>query len=205
LGQPPDSLCAQSALDDRFLETLLKIRRRDPSIYEPGAQLLGDADDDEDGDGDGDEQPAKSKQAAGKAKKPVYLREVQAKQLLQRAERGSDASDASDEEEPDEAAVAALGPSYVEEQEAARRAFLEAVDGEEGEEGDALLVRSKSARAVALPTDMSRAKVCARSRVGAGAPPRCALTHRRRQTTRSWCPPSSRCPPQTRTPTRTRS
>jgi hypothetical protein len=162
LGQPPDSLCAQSALDDRFLETLLKIRRRDPSIYEPGAQLLGDADDDEDGDGDGDEQPAKSKQTAGKAKKPVYLREVQAKQLLQRAEQGSDASD---EEEPDEAAVAALGPSYVEEQEAARRAFLEAVDGEEGEEGDALLVRSKSARAVALPTDMSRAKVCARSLV----------------------------------------
>ena len=164
---PPDSLCAQSALDDRFLETLLKIRRRDPSIYEPGAKLLADADDDEDEDGGDEQQPAKSKQAAGKAKKPVYLREVQAQQLLQRAAQGGDASDSSDEEEPEDAA--ALGPTYVEEQEAARRAFLAAVDGEEAgeEEGHALLVRSKSARAVALPTDMSRAKVCARLWLGA--------------------------------------
>lgn len=149
----------QSALDDRFLETLLKIRRRDPSIYEPGAKLLADDDDEE--EGEDEDRPAKGK-PAGKAKKPVYLREVQAQQLLQRAAEGGDPSDSSDEE-PDDARAADLGPTYVEEQEAVRRAFLEAVDGEEAEEedgGDALLVRSTSNRAVPLPTDLSRAKVC---------------------------------------------
>lgn len=146
----------QSALDDRFLETLLKIRRRDPSIYQAGAKLLGGSDEE---DEDEDERAAQ-KQKSGRAKKPVFLREVQAKQLLERA-NGDAAGESSDEDVDEAAAAAARGPTYAEEQEQAKREFLAAVDGDEPPE-DGLLVRKKGApRAVAaMPKDESRAKVC---------------------------------------------
>ena len=157
----------QSALDDRFLETLLKIRRRDPSIYQAGAKLLGGSDEE-----DEDEDERAQKQKSGRAKKPVFLREVQAKQLLERDAAGQSSSD----EDADEAAgAAARGPTYAEEQEQAKREFLAAVDGDEPPE-DGLLVRKKGApRAVAaMPKDESRAKVCS-----------CAPVHARHQAQQS--------------------
>ncbi len=165
----------QTALDDRFLETLLKIRRRDPSIYQPGAKLLtSSSDDDDDDEAEKEEEegaavarPAKSK------KKPVYLRDVQAQQLLERAHGGSvgDESDSGDDDaagapRSSRALGAPQGVTYAQEQEEARRAFLAALSGEEkeGVEGDddggGLLVKKKGAQrdVQPLPTDDRKAK-----------------------------------------------
>jgi len=157
----------QSALDDRFLETLLKIRRRDPSIYQAGAKLLGGSDEED----EEEDERAAQKQKSGGAKKPVFLREVQAKQLLERANGDAAGESSSDEDVDEAAAAAARGPTYAEEQEQAKREFLAAVDGDEPPE-DGLLVRKKGApRAVtAMPKDESRAKVCS-----------CAPVHARHQ------------------------
>ena len=121
-------------MDDRFLETLLKIRRKDPSIYAPGAKLLPSSSEDDDEEEEGGEAAAAAAAAGGKKKKAVFLRDVQSARLLQRAARkGSDEdvgseSDESDEGGDDVAGGPELGvpqgPTYAQEQAALRAEFL---------------------------------------------------------------------------------
>lgn len=116
-------------MDDRFLETLLKIRRKDPSIYAPGAKLLPSSS--EDDDEEGVDAAAAAAAAGGKKKKAVFLRDVQSARLLQRAARkGSDEDVGSESDESGDDVAGgpelgvAQGPTYAQEQAALRAEFL---------------------------------------------------------------------------------
>jgi protein KRI1 len=101
-----------------------------------------DDDDDEDDAEDGEAGAAAAAGAKARKAKPVYLRDVQAAQLLERA-GGSDDEDGAaggdDSDDSDEDGGGALGaprgPTYAQEQEALRKEFL-AVAADVGAGGD---------------------------------------------------------------------
>uniref|UniRef100_A0A7S3VJ15 Kri1-like C-terminal domain-containing protein n=1 Tax=Dunaliella tertiolecta TaxID=3047 RepID=A0A7S3VJ15_DUNTE len=117
----------------RIFETLLRIKRKDPAIYDSSVAFFPEAPEEEEEEG-GASKP--------KGEKPLYLKDVLARQAL---ERGPEASSSSDEEQEEEegasAAPSARKPkAYDTEQEQLRRSFLEAAKVAEedggGEEED---------------------------------------------------------------------
>jgi len=133
------SALLQLAVDDKFLETMLKIRRRDPSIYAACAASA-----------EPEPEPEPEPEAAPRARRtaaPLRLREVQARQLLSRAaaegELGSESEEAAAAEPP-------AGPSYAEEAAAARAAFLREAEAALGG-GDAAPLRKKSREQATAP------------------------------------------------------
>ncbi|KAL0049758.1 hypothetical protein WJX82_009349 [Trebouxia sp. C0006] len=108
-----------NAVEKQIFETMLKIRKRDSSIYDSKKHFFADASD--------DDQPRQDGRATKKSKasKPMLLKDVIAQQAL---EHGAEAAD-SDEEEAEPAE-----PTYIQEQQDLKRNFLQAVD-EEDEEG----------------------------------------------------------------------
>ncbi len=108
----------------QILETILKIRNKDSSIYDPGARFYSE---DEEGDAGPDSGSGRGK----KRDKPVYLKDVMYQEAMEVAERGGYDDDNGD----DIVGRRKDGKSYVEEQADLKRAFLTAFD-ENVEGGD---------------------------------------------------------------------
>ena len=133
-GYIPDRKQAQ------IFETLLKIRAKDPSVYDADAKFYSSSSEDEDeegGDGDGDEGGEGKKAAAAAAKKerPMYLKDLHYQQAME----GGGAS-SSEEEDAAAGAGRRRGPAvktYGQEQEELKGAFLQAFEEEVGQEAAA--------------------------------------------------------------------
>ena len=110
-------------MEEQFARALAKIKKRDPSIYQPDAKLFSDDDSDSES-GSGDEKKGKKK----KPKKQT-LRQVVANQLLEGGARAFEDEDADDAEPKDDGKK-----SYVEEQADLKRAFKDAAEGSDGDD-----------------------------------------------------------------------
>nr|XP_027091418.1 protein KRI1 homolog [Coffea arabica] len=130
--------------DLEFFDALIRVRNKDPILKDKEAKLFqseldseNEEDDDNDNDGNGNsgsEEKGNKLKKDGKRKekkKPMYLKDVASKQLI---EEGPEFDDDDDEEKDnvDKKVV----KSYAEEQEELRKAFLQAVEDAEAEEGD---------------------------------------------------------------------
>lgn len=122
-----DNIVNYSKKDDtQFFDALLKVRNKDPSLKNTDTKLFdSDSEDDEDDEADDNNK--------GKKKKPMYLKDVTAKHLI---EKGPEFEDEDDEEEN-----TVRKKSYFEEQEILKKEFLDAV-GDEDDEGEFLKVKN---------------------------------------------------------------
>ncbi len=122
-------------LDAQFARALVRIKSKDPSLYEPDTELFSsDAEEssssDDDDDDDEDDENKKKKKKKKKEKKPKRqtLREVVAGQLLEGGARAfEDDDDAAAPRRPNE-------KSYVEEQADLKKAFKDAADGADSDD-----------------------------------------------------------------------
>ncbi|KAL5709212.1 hypothetical protein ACHQM5_019924 [Ranunculus cassubicifolius] len=114
--------------DLAFIDALIKIKNKDPIINQKDRKLFESDDDESEDGGEIDENKTK------KGKKPMYLKDVIARNLL---ENGAEMEEDDDEEEGK-----SRGKSYVQEQDEIRKSFLDAV-GEEDDDDDDLLVEKK--------------------------------------------------------------
>ncbi|CAK7357199.1 unnamed protein product [Dovyalis caffra] len=116
--------------DIKFFENLLKVKNRDPSLYS-NVKLF---DSDNETDSSDKEEEIKDGNEKDKKKKPMYLKDVVAKHLIEEGPEFVEEQSIKKEEK-----------SYNEEQEELRKAFLDAVgDAEEdGEEDEFLKVKER--------------------------------------------------------------
>ena len=133
-GSGSESSSSESGMDEAalvpdstrvdVLETLAKIKARDPSIYSKDTRFYSSEEEEEEEEGEGvARRPRKSR-------KKVKLRDYIAKRALAEGAEALAASDSEGGEEP------ARQPTYKEEQEEVRQAFLQAADqGAAGGEG----------------------------------------------------------------------
>ncbi|KAF5829462.1 hypothetical protein DUNSADRAFT_16043 [Dunaliella salina] len=118
----------------RIFETLLRIKRKDPAIYDSSVAFFPEPPEEEEEEEGSADKP--------KGEKPLYLKDVLARQALERGPEVSSSSSSSGEEQEEEeeqeapAAPSARKPkAYDTEQEQLRRSFLEAAKVAE-EDGD---------------------------------------------------------------------
>lgn len=129
--------------EKQILETILKIRTKDKSIYDPDATFYSSDEEEEQENGVDDKSGKKKKE------KPMYLKDVVYKEALELVNGG----DFADEDDGPK------GKSYVEEQEDLKKAFLEAYDEDvekdiEKKEGfGGVLEKSERTREEALVED----------------------------------------------------
>ncbi|KAL8477748.1 hypothetical protein ACS0TY_029885 [Phlomoides rotata] len=120
-------------IDKKFFDALIKVKNQDPVLKDKESKLFDSEDEDEDDSGHASEKEIKKK------KKPMYLKDVVSKHLI---EAGPEFSDEETENEGDDA----LGnrvKSYSEEQKQIRDEVLEALNEEENDdEGDLLTLKS---------------------------------------------------------------
>jgi protein KRI1 len=145
-GYIPDKTEAQ------IFETLMKIRRKDKSIYDKEAKFYS-SDDGEDDNEDGEGEGGKKKKV--KKEKPMYLKDVVYKEAMDRA--AGLATD-SDEEEGNGGGGNGGVKTYNEEQEDLKNSFLQAFETEVEPQGDddfggVLKARRKAARAAAAAAE----------------------------------------------------
>ncbi|CAK7355878.1 unnamed protein product [Dovyalis caffra] len=115
--------------DINFFENLLKVKNRDPSLYSNMKLFASDSET----DSSNKEEQIKGGNEKDKKKKPMYLKDVMAKHLIEEGPEFVEERSIKKEEK-----------SYNEEQEELRKAFLDAVeDGEEGEEDEFLKVKER--------------------------------------------------------------
>ncbi|KAL4586654.1 hypothetical protein LXL04_011296 [Taraxacum kok-saghyz] len=116
-----------SKQDLKFFDALIKVRKQDPSLKDKDAKLFdSDNEDDEDDEADDNKE---------KKKKPMYLKDVTAKHLIEKGPEFDDEDEDEEEENKNKK------KSYFEEQEVFRKAVLDAVDDED-DEGDLLKVKN---------------------------------------------------------------
>ena len=99
----------------QILETILKIRKKDKSIYDPQAKFYSDDDDEEEErrkDGEGNQ-----------TEKPMYLKDMVYKEAVELAQGRVDDGEGSLENK-------VHGKTYVQEQDDLKKAFLDAFDNE---------------------------------------------------------------------------
>lgn len=114
--------------DIKFFDNLLKVKNRDPSLYSNAKLFESDSSDTEEEDiKDGNEKHTK--------KKPMYLKDVMARHLI---EKGPEL----DDEEGSSIKTKRADKSYNDEQEELRKAFLDAVEDEE-EDGEQEFLKLK--------------------------------------------------------------
>ena len=122
LGEIPDETEA------KILDTLIKIKRKDPAIYQSDVRFF-EKEEEEDGDEEGEQAPQASKS------KPKYLKDMIAQNLLK---HGPEIEEDEEEEEARACKKRTRAPkAYDDEQEQLRKAFISsAVDGGEGDAVD---------------------------------------------------------------------
>lgn len=141
---------------DKVLETLVRIKHKDPVLKQQDVVLFPQQP--EDGEDDEGEEAAGQQAAAGRDKKskPMYLRTVLAKQALEGVEVGSD-----EEEGPGDGAAVPKQPvahSYAAEQQELKKAFLQAAaEAEEGAD-DGVLQKKAGKRSAAEAEDAGQDK-----------------------------------------------
>ncbi|XP_010550840.1 PREDICTED: protein KRI1 homolog [Tarenaya hassleriana] len=122
----PDEDFGNPVKDLKFFDSLIKVRRQDPSLKNKDVMLFGS--DEEGGEDESDEEGKKDEKDANKEKKKkkkkkMLLKDVQAKHLM--------------EEGPDfDVSVEEKVKTYAEEQEELRKALLDAVEEAEAEDDD---------------------------------------------------------------------
>lgn len=107
----------------QIYETLAKIKKKDPLIYQKDAKLFNEDEDEEE----------KETVEKPKKKKSLYLKDVMAQHLL---ENGPDF---------EEKRVRNAPKSYAEEQDELKRAFMEADESDDEDDGGLLTVKKKTA------------------------------------------------------------
>ncbi|XP_047958645.1 protein KRI1 homolog [Salvia hispanica] len=119
--------------DAKFFDALIKVKNQDPILREPDAKLFDSDSDDSDQDEDSSN---KKKEKKGK---PMYLKDVVSKQLI---EAGPELSDEEEENGDDDDKV----KSYSQEQEERRKQIVQSLDeGEtDGDDDDGDFLRVKS-------------------------------------------------------------
>lgn len=116
--------------DKKFFDALIKVKNQDPVLKDKESKLFDSEDEDDSGD---------VSERKEKKKKPMYLKDVVSKHLI---EAGPEFSDEETENEGDDALKNKV-KSYSQEQEELRSEFLKAVDeGDNDEEGDLLTLKS---------------------------------------------------------------
>ncbi|KAK1425683.1 hypothetical protein QVD17_21038 [Tagetes erecta] len=110
--------------DLKFFDALLKVRNKDPSLKSNDAKLFDSDDEESDENEDVDGKTEKKK-------KPMFLKDVNAKHLI------GNGPEFDDEDEEEDGKV--KKKSYFEEQEEVRKEFLDAVADEEGDDDGELL------------------------------------------------------------------
>ncbi|WIA17436.1 hypothetical protein OEZ85_014286 [Tetradesmus obliquus] len=133
---------------DKVLETLVRIKRKDPVIFQKDVVLFPE-ETAADADGEAAAAAGEHKKEKGSSK-PLYLRTVLAKQALEGAAASSDDEDDNDNGIPKQP----VSHSYAAEQQELKKAFLQAaeqaLDGNEGEDAAAKdLVKKRRAAAAA--------------------------------------------------------
>ncbi|CAJ1962950.1 unnamed protein product [Sphenostylis stenocarpa] len=117
--------------DKEFFDALIKVKKQDPILKQKDFRLFGSDDDTDDGSDGKENFESKDK----KGEKPMYLKDVMAKHLI---EEGADFG--HEEEEIDEngkrKGKKVMLKTYGDEQEELKRAFLRAVEKEGLEEGE---------------------------------------------------------------------
>ncbi|XP_027357596.1 protein KRI1 homolog isoform X2 [Abrus precatorius] len=108
-----------SRSDKEFFDALLKVKKQDPILKQKDVKLF--VSDDSSDDGSDEKEKVKSKDKKGE--KPMYLKDVMAKHLI---EEGPDFGDKEEERKK----------TYGDEQEELKRAFLKAVEKEGLEDGE---------------------------------------------------------------------
>eukprot|EP00242_Pyramimonas_sp_CCMP2087_P012907 CAMPEP_0198207276 /NCGR_PEP_ID=MMETSP1445-20131203/10749_1 /TAXON_ID=36898 /ORGANISM="Pyramimonas sp., Strain CCMP2087" /LENGTH=446 /DNA_ID=CAMNT_0043880255 /DNA_START=65 /DNA_END=1402 /DNA_ORIENTATION=- len=125
--------------ESQFAETLAKLRRKDPEIYKADTKFFSDAESEEEDDDDETEKPKKKKKD-----KPLFLKDVLAKHLIEDGPEGPEEDDPRVQRQLERKTHTKV---YNDEQDDVRKAFLEAVDvegeEEEGEEGEDMLWQKK--------------------------------------------------------------
>lgn len=112
--------------DFQIFETLAKIKKKDPAIYQPEVKFYDDEDGEEDEGNAG---------VVEKKKKPLYLKDVQAHHLL-------DGDDDDDEDMPKEKPPKVK--TYADEQEELKHSFLRSVAEADDSDDDLLRVRHRT-------------------------------------------------------------
>lgn len=130
--------------DPDFLQALVRIRTKDPALYNSDVRLFDAGAEEEEDDEDNDDESEEKKTA--KKDKKLTLRQVLAKQAL---EKGTDSDSSDDDDEAGGAGARDDRPArvYDDEQRALREAFIAAAttaaEGVEGEVGGLLKKRKK--------------------------------------------------------------
>ena len=109
--------------EKQFVDVLTKLKNKDPSVYDPNAKMYessSSSSSDSESDSGPDDSDKKKKK---KKKKKMTLREVQARDLL---EGGARTYESDEDEDGLGKRNKDAGPSYVEEQEALKKAFKSA-------------------------------------------------------------------------------
>ncbi|KAJ6342024.1 hypothetical protein OIU78_010044 [Salix suchowensis] len=116
--------------DIKFFDNLLKVKNRDPSLYSNVKLFESD-------DSDSEEEDVKGGNEKHTKKKPMYLKDVMARHLI---EKGPEL----DDEEGSSIMTKRADKSYNDEQEELRKAFLDAVeDAEEDGEQEFLKLKER--------------------------------------------------------------
>lgn len=124
-----DIINNSSKQDLKFIDALIKVRNNDPSLKDNDAKLFDSDDEDVDDENEAEDNNKEKK------RKPMYLKDVTAKHLI---EKGPEFEDEEDEQENMNKKM-----SYFEEQESLRKEFLDAV-GDEDDDGELLKVKNDS-------------------------------------------------------------
>ena len=106
--------------EKQFLEVLTKLKNKDPAVYDPDAKLYESSSESDESESDSDDKKKK--------KKKMTLREVQARDLLEGGAKAYESDDDDDDDDGLGKRNKDAGPSYVEEQEALKKAFKSAAD-----------------------------------------------------------------------------
>lgn len=172
LPRPQDDGDIPEETERRILETLLRIRRKDPAIYDPSVAFFPEADGADggagpQGEGEAQEDGGPDGKKHKRKEKKVFLKDVLARQAL---EQGGEPSSSGGEEEEGGGGgrglrapgAARKAKAYDTEQEALRRSFLEAAQ-----------VRRRALRVLRAPRGRrvcgARCVCCEGGRRGTGA------------------------------------
>ncbi|XP_078446663.1 KRR1 family protein [Wolffia australiana] len=116
--------------DVQFYDAIVRVKRNDPAIYQKDAKLYSSEEDEEEG-----RKTKKKKKKEKEKEKPMYIKDVVAKHLLEEGPEYGDETASNVEGH--------RSKSYFEEQEENKRAFLEAAGSDLGSDGEDLLKEKK--------------------------------------------------------------